>query len=71
MAGRPAAPPVTDLHAYQGRYISPAQLARYVGMTRISIYRHINKGALHARKIGGALRIEITEARRYVNVPAR
>ena len=65
-AGRPTSPPVADdLAHYPRKFIAPIQLARYLNVTRRMIYHHIEKGALHARKIGGVVRIPIDEARRY------
>lgn len=64
-----ATKPITDLSTYRGTYISPIQLANYVGVTRRTIYTHIEKGALRARKIGkgvrAAVRIHIRDARVY------
>lgn len=65
-AGRPTTPPVTDdLAHYPRKFIAPGQLARYLNVSRRTIYHHIEKGALSVRKIGGVVRIPIDEARRY------
>lgn len=66
MAGRPPTPVVADLTTYPRKFLSPIQLACYIGVSRRTIYHHIDKGALRARRIGGVLRIHITEARKYV-----
>lgn len=59
---------IADLTTYRGRFVSPLQLAEYVGITRRTIYHHIEKGALQVVRPGGkcgSLRIRIDEARRY------
>lgn len=60
--------PITDLSTFSGKYVTPMQLAVYVGVTRRTIYHHIEKGALRAVPLGDSqrvLRIPIAEARRY------
>lgn len=66
-AGRPRTPAV-DLTTYPKKFVSPIQLANFVGVTRRTIYTHIEKEALRAIKIGGVLRIRIEEARRYAGI---
>jgi len=63
--------PIGDLSTYPGKYVTFAQLADYVGITRRTIYNHLNKGAIRARRVGGVLRIPIDEARAYVGHDAR
>lgn len=58
-------PLIDDLSTYQRKFVTPIQLAAYVGVSRRTIYHHIEKGALHAVKRGGALRIPIAVAREY------
>ena len=70
MAGRPRTPMIQDLATYPRQFLSPIQLALYVGVTRRTIYHHIDKGALRVRHIGGVIRIDIAEARRYVQEPS-
>lgn len=69
-------PPITDLGTYRRKYVTPAQLAEYVGVTRRTIYHHIDKGALPVVRIVGVIRIRIRDAREYAgeqsaNPPAR
>lgn len=66
MAGRPATEPIDDLARCPRKLITPIQLALYAGVTRRTIYHHIEKGALKVRHVGGVIRIHITEARKYV-----
>ena len=65
MAGRPSTSPITDLRTYTRRFVTPIQLADYVGVTRRTIYNHIDKGALKIRKIGGVIRIPRESALEY------
>lgn len=62
---RPRIPPIENLATYRKRYVTPAQLADYVCITRRTIYHHIDKGAIRVVHVGGALRIRTTDARRY------
>lgn len=68
--GRPATEPICDLRTCQRKLISPMQLAEYIGVTRRTIYHHIDKGALRAVRRHGIVRIRIEEARRYAAEPA-
>ena len=61
--------PIIDLSSYERKYLSPIQLAEYAGVTRRTIYNHLDKGALRAVKVGGVLRIHVAEARRYLGHP--
>ena len=45
--------------------ISPSRLAAYWGVSVRTIYRDIHKGALPAFRVGGQLRIRMTDARQY------
>jgi len=48
------------------RYVSPAYLARYWGVSLVTVYRDIRKGALPVSRLpGGQFRIAIDDARRY------
>lgn len=67
--GRPRTAEI-DLATWRKAFVSPIQLAAYVGVTRRTIYHHIEKGALAARRIGGVVRIRTAEARRYAGVEA-
>jgi excisionase family DNA binding protein len=69
MAGRPATRAIPDLRTYRKRFVTPIQLAEYVGVTRRTIYTHIEKGALPAKKIGGVIRIPTSAAREYADTP--
>lgn len=62
--------PIRDLETHPRKYVSPLQLAEYVGVTKRTIYHHIDKGALRVVKLGGVLRVHIEEAKRYVGVPS-
>lgn len=64
---RPATKPITDLDHYPKKFITPIQLAMYLGVGRRTIYHHIDKGALRVVKRVGVIRIPIEEARRYVS----
>lgn len=66
-----AIPPIDDLATYSKKYVTPAQLAAYVGITRRTIYHHIDKGALRVVHIGGVIRIRIRDARTYAGEPVR
>lgn len=67
-AGRPTTPPVIDdLVHYPHKFIAPIQLARYLNLSRRTVYHHLEKGALRGRKIRGSIRIPIAEARRYAS----
>jgi len=65
VAGRPRTPTVADLATYPGKFVSPMQLAVYFGVSRRTIYHHIDKGALAVVRRHGVLRVTIDEARRY------
>lgn len=67
--GRPRAV-LTDLEKYPHKFLRPQQLSVYADLPIRTIYYHIQKGALHAVKIGGSLRIPISVAREYLNHPA-
>ena len=56
---------IRDLRTYRKPFVTPDQLADYVGVTRRTIYHHIEKGALRVVKIGRLVRIPSAEARRY------
>lgn len=58
--------PIKDLQTYPKKYVSPMQLAEYIGVTRRTIYHHIEKGALGAVRRMGVVRIHVAEARRYL-----
>lgn len=53
--------------------VSILQLARYLGLTRRTLYNHRDKGALAVVKVGGTLLVPAKEARRYAGLsePAR
>jgi hypothetical protein len=62
---RPKTPPIADLKTYSKRYVTPAQLADYVCVTRRTIYTHIDKGVIKVVHVGGVLRIKTVDARQY------
>lgn len=63
--GRPTVQPIPDLRTYPKKFVTPAQLADYLCVTRQTIYYHIAKGALPARRIGRVVRILKKEALLY------
>ncbi len=48
--------------------VSLIQLAGYVGVTRRTLYTHVEKGALKVVRRGGVLRVTAKEARRYAGL---
>jgi excisionase family DNA binding protein len=48
--------------------VSILQLARYLGLTRRTLYNHRDKGALAVVKVGGTLLVPAKEARRYAGL---
>lgn len=64
--GRPALKVILDLATYRGKYLAPAQLARYVPCSTSHVYNQIKKGALPVRKIGNLVRIRTVDARAWV-----
>lgn len=60
-------PPVDDL-ATRHKPVSLIQLAGYVGVTRRTLYTHVEKGALKVVKRGGVIRVTAAEARRYAGI---
>lgn len=69
--GRPRTIPIRDLATYSARFVTLLQLANYCGLSRRTLYHHIDKGALKVRKIGGVIRIPIEHARQYAGEPAQ
>lgn len=63
---RPRTQPISDLDTYEGRFVTPQQLADYVRISKRTIYYHIAKGALPVVHIGNLVRIRIEDARRYI-----
>ena len=58
-----AAPAIDDLATY-AKPLSLIQLADYIGVTRRTLYTHVEKGALKVVKRGGVIRVTPGEARR-------
>jgi len=58
---------IIDLTTHPEPYVSVGALARYWCVAPSTIYRHIDKGALYAERIGPyrLIRIPTSEARRY------
>ncbi len=48
--------------------VSLIQLADYIGVTRRTLYTHVEKGALRVVKRGGVIRVTPREARRYAGL---
>lgn len=63
--------PLIDLATHPHKYVRPRDLAVYCVVSLRTIYHHIDKGALHAVRIGGVLRIPIESARAYAGVSSR
>lgn len=51
--GRQKRPPIENLDTYQGKFLTPGQLAEYFGVRQDSITRWIRRGHLHAVRPGG------------------
>ena len=65
--GRPRTP-LTDIRTYSAKYVRPQQLAVYADVPIRTIYYHIQKGALHAVRIGCRLRIPTQIAKQYLGL---
>lgn len=59
--------PIDDLRTHT-KPVSLIQLAVYIGVTRRTLYTHIDKGALKVVRRGGVIRVTPKEARRYVGL---
>jgi len=59
--------PIKDLKTYPKKHVTPIQLAMYVGVSRRTIYHHIDKGALPIHKLGGIIRIRKSDALIYAD----
>ena len=59
---------IRDLRTHTAPFVTVAELAAYVGLTRRTLYREIGAGELRVRRFGlrDTIRIPIAEARRYV-----
>ena len=59
---------IRDVRTHEAPFVTVAELAAYVGLTRRTLYREIETGDLRVRRFGprGNIRIPIAEARRYV-----
>lgn len=66
----PAALPILDDDSLLRRRkpVSLIQLADYVGVTRRTLYTHVEKGALKTVKRLGVIRVTAKEARRYAGL---
>jgi transcriptional antiterminator len=66
----PAALPALDddTLATRRKPVSLIQLADYVGVTRRTLYTHIEKGALKVVQHLGVIRVTAREARRYAGL---
>lgn len=58
---------IADLSAWPHPYVCPSQLARYLSVSRRTVYHWITKGALPARKVGGSLLIRTRVARSFAD----
>ena len=59
---------IRNLRTHDAPFVTVAELAAYVRLTRRTIYNEIEAGELRVRRFGprGNIRIPIAEARRYV-----
>lgn len=62
-------PSIRDLATHPYPYVTVQELAECLRVHPETIYRHIEKGALRAVRIGAAVRISIVEACRYAGEP--
>ncbi len=59
---------ITSLDTYTGKFIAPADFARYLCVSQRAVYHWIAKGALPVLRIGDrTVRIPIEEARKFVD----
>ena len=58
---------IRDLRTHDAPFVTVAELAAYVRLTRRTIYNEIEAGELRVRRFGsrGMIRIPIAEAQRY------
>lgn len=57
--------PIRDLATWPHPTVRPRQLADYLGISRRTIYRHIETGVLRTVKRGGLRLIRLADARAY------
>lgn len=65
---------ILDLETHTAKMVTVEELAAYWNVSKKTIYRHIEKGALPVQRLPeGAIRIRIEDARRYgkPNQPGR
>ena len=58
-------PQIQDLKSYPKKFLAPVQLAVHMGISRRTIYHHIEKGALPIHHVGGLIRIRKHDALVY------
>ncbi len=51
-------------------YLSTTEAAKYIGVTRVTIFRWIKEGKLEAKKIGRSFAVPMKEVKK-INRPAR
>lgn len=56
---------IVNLRTHPKRFVTVRDLAEYCDKDESTLRRHIRKGALYARRIGGSVRIPIEAAREY------
>jgi excisionase family DNA binding protein len=61
---------IENLATHPKPYVSPEELADYWDVSRRTVYLWIDKGAIHAVKIGALLKIPVENARAFGR-PAR
>jgi excisionase family DNA binding protein len=62
---------IRDLARHPVRHITVQEYADYLHVPARNIYHWIDKGALHAVKLEGIIRIPIAEARKFAAIPVR
>lgn len=59
-----------DLDTTTRRYLTPEEYACTLSISLRMVYHHIEKGSLHAVRIGRVMRIPIRSARVWASIPA-
>jgi excisionase family DNA binding protein len=54
-----------------GRLLSPAEVAQLANVSRRTVYREIDRGALRVLHVGGQLRIDPDDFREYLDAGER
>lgn len=62
---------IRDIGTCKRKFVSPKDFAMYLTVPVRTVYAWIEKGAIHAWKFEGTVRIPIDEARRVASLHAR